>query len=217
MNVQFKPTQGSHLIEGPIGSMEILVDVPSEHTPKGVVLLAHPQPLLGGSAHHKVPHYLAKALATEGWLVIRPNFRGVGGSAGQHDRGDGEAADLIWLVDQILASNPGAPIALVGISFGAFVQAKVAAQLQAQGAGARWVILAAMPSGTVDGGRTYDTPQSIANALVIHGELDDRVPLSAVFEWARSSTQVVSVIPGSDHLFTGRLTTLRNLVIDYLV
>jgi len=163
-----------HLLEGPAGTLEVLVDASDQ--PQGLVVMAHPQPLLGGSAQHKVPHFLAKALADAGWCVLRPNFRGVGRSAGLHDQGEGETQDLLWLVATARAQAHDLPLALIGISFGAFVQARVASQLQDQGQAAQGVVLAAMPSGEVEGGRRYDTPQNIDKALVIHGERDERVP-----------------------------------------
>ncbi len=209
-------TQGRHLIDGPEGILEVLVDVPTVFPPRGLAIVAHPQPLLGGSAQHKVPHFLAKSLTEAGWLVVRPNFRGVGGSAGVHDGGNGEANDLLWLTQTLREQLRPRSLSLIGVSFGAYVQAKVAAQLQFQDQIAGHVILAAMPWGEVEGGRRYDTPQAITNALVIHGELDERVPLAAVLEWARVGSQVVSVIPGSDHLFTGKLPTLRKLILDFL-
>ncbi len=209
-------SQGNHAIDGPSGDIEIFVDVPTSGVVNGVAIVCHPQPLLGGSAQHKVPHYLAKSLTEIGWLVFRPNFRGVGRSGGKHDRGDGEAQDIYWLAQQIKGQFPIAPVALIGVSFGAFVQAKVAEKLESTGQQAEHVVLSAMPWGEVEGGRTYDTPQTIANALVIHGELDERVPLASIFAWARSSTQVVSVIPGADHLFTGKLPVLKDLIVTFL-
>lgn len=208
--------QGTHVIDGPENSIEILVDVSKVPDAKGLAFVCHPQPILGGSAQHKVPHYLAKSLADLGWHVIRPNFRGVGKSTGEHDRGDGESRDIYWLVQHIKAEYPSLPIALIGVSFGAFVQAKVAAELESIGQAAEHVVLSAMPWGEVEGGRRYDTPQNIANALVIHGELDERVPLNTIFSWARPSTQVVSVIPGADHLFTGKLPVFKDLIVQFL-
>lgn len=209
-------SQGAHVIDGPENSIEILVDVSKSLDVKGLVFVCHPQPILGGSAQHKVPHYLAKSLAELGWHVIRPNFRGVGKSTGEHDRGDGESRDIYWLIQHLTTEYPSLPLALIGVSFGAFVQAKVAAQLESIGQTSEYVVLAAMPWGQVEGGRSYDTPQYIANALVIHGELDERVPLETIFAWARPSTQVVSVIPGSDHLFTGKLPVFKDLIVQFL-
>ncbi len=85
-----------HLYAGPAGDIDILIDAPVQ-TPRGIALITHPQPLLGGSPRHKIPHRLAHALRDDGWLAVRPAFRGVGRSAGQYDHGDGESEDmLLW-------------------------------------------------------------------------------------------------------------------------
>lgn len=210
-------TQGNHLIDGPVGSIEIMVDVPSSAAPSGLVVIGHPQPLLGGSAQHKVPHFLAKGFAEAGFVAVRPNFRGVGKTEGTHDAGSGEADDLLSLIYAIRNEHPELPLHLVGFSFGAFVQAKVADALTKAGVPANSVCLAGMPYGEVEGGRSYDTPKGLANALVIHGEMDERVPLSSVFEWARPSNQVVTVFPGADHFFAGRLHILRSLMLEFII
>jgi uncharacterized protein len=209
--------QGNHLIDGPVGSIEIMVDVPSSAAPSGVVVIGHPQPLLGGSAQHKVPHFLAKGFAEAGFVAVRPNFRGVGKTEGTHDAGSGEADDLLSLIYTIRNEHPELPLHLVGFSFGAFVQAKVADALTKAGAPANSVCLAGMPYGEVEGGRSYETPKGLENALVIHGEMDERVPLSSVFEWARPSNQVVTVFPGADHFFAGRLHILRSLMLEFII
>jgi alpha/beta superfamily hydrolase len=50
------------------------------------------------------------------------------------------------------------------------------------------------------------------DALVIHGELDEVVPLSEVMEWARPLGMPVVVIPEAGHFFHGKLLVLRQLV-----
>jgi len=210
-------TSGTHLVDGPVGPIELITDLPRREAPAGVAIVCHPQPLLGGSAMHKVPHLLARALAEAGWIAVRPNFRGVGRSAGTHDEGLGETGDMLALHRLLEAARPGLRFALVGFSFGAFVQARVARALADDGHPAWRVCLAGMPFGEVDGGRRYDTPQaSIPDALVIHGEHDERVPLSAVLDWARPAVQPVVVVPGADHFFTGKLPVLRSLVLAHL-
>lgn len=196
--------------------MEVLVNVPTQPQPLGLALMAHPQPLLGGSAQHKIPHFLAKAMAEAGWLVVRPNFRGVGQSAGAHDGGQGETDDLLWLIEQLLPPGSDLPLVLAGFSFGAYVQAKVAAALTTQGRAIHSLCLAGMPYGTVDSGRTFNTPQGLPQALVLHGEHDRQVPLGLILDWARPSGQMVCVIPGADHFFTGRLPMLRRAILDFL-
>ncbi len=205
---------GVQQVTGPAGIMELIIDRPRQ-TPCGMAIVAHPQPLLGGNATHKVPHFLALALRDAGWLTVRPNFRGVGASHGSHDYGQGETEDLLALHAAMVRAQPVLPVALVGFSFGAFVQARVALALAGQGAAPWRVCLTGMPFG-IAGDRLYETPDGVPNAAVIHGELDERVPLSAVFDWARPTGQPVTVIPGANHFFTGKLPLLRNLVLAHL-
>jgi alpha/beta superfamily hydrolase len=206
---------GAHIFEGAAGSMEVVIDAPPGN-PCGIAIVAHPQPLMGGHAMHKVPHLLARALCDAGWLVARPNFRGVGRSEGVHDEGIGETQDLLLLHRQLVMAHPGLRMALVGFSFGAFVQARVACELAARGEAPWRICLAGMPSGPVEGGRQYETPTELPDALIVHGEQDERVPLAAVLDWARPQARPVMVVPGADHFFTGKLPTLRKLVLSHL-
>ena len=205
---------GVHLIDGPTGVLEVIVDTPRGER-VGTAVMAHPHPLVGGSATHKIPDFLARAVSAAGWRVVRPNFRGVGRSAGAHDEGRGECDDLLSLAQALQRGDP-APLALVGFSFGAFVQACVARRLADAGRPAARAVLLGLPFGEAAGGRSYDTAAGIPNALVVHGENDDSVPLASVFEWARRAAQPVVVVPAADHFFTGQLPLLRQLVLSHL-
>jgi alpha/beta superfamily hydrolase len=55
-----------------------------------------------------------------------------------------------------------------------------------------------------------------ADTLVVHGEVDDVVPLVAVLDWARPQTLPVTVLPGAGHFFHGLLPTLRQIVVGAL-
>lgn len=208
-------TTGTKLLDGPAGSMEVIVDAPV-HPPRGIAVVAHPQPLLGGSATHKIPHLLARAMRDEGWLVARPNFRGVGASQGTHDGGIGETDDVMALVAWLRSTHPELPLALIGFSFGAFVQARVARRLADLGEPARHVVLAGLPAGEVEGQRRYEPEGGLSGVLIIHGENDTRVSLGALLDWARPLSQPIMVVPGADHFFTGRLPVLRSLVLSHL-
>lgn len=207
-------TSGATVLAGPTGVIECLIDLPDQ-APTGVALIAHPQPLRGGTAQHKVPQWLARTVTQAGWITVRPNFRGVGRSTGTHDAGIGETEDLLWLCTQLRTALPQRRLALLGFSFGAFVQARVARALAARAAPAWRVVLAGMPCGEA-GGRRYDTPDGIADALVVHGERDESVPLAAILDWARPTMQPVVVIPGADHAFSGKLHLLRAQVLWHL-
>jgi alpha/beta superfamily hydrolase len=52
--------------------------------------------------------------------------------------------------------------------------------------------------------------------LVVHGEVDDTVPLASVMDWARPQSLPVTVIPGVEHFFHGQLPLLRSLVSRHL-
>ena len=52
--------------------------------------------------------------------------------------------------------------------------------------------------------------------LVIHGEADDTVELSAVMDWARPQILPVTVIPQVGHFFHGQLPLLKSLVVRHL-
>lgn len=201
-------------LRGGAGDVEVWLDEP-ESSPRGLALVAHPQPLLGGSAQHKVPHILARGLQASGWLVARPNFRGVGTSAGAHDAGHGETEDLLQLLPQ-LEDGRALPLALVGFSFGAFVQARVARRLADAGTPPVAVALAGFPVGRVLGGKVYEPPPLVPHTLLVHGEHDERVPLANLLAWCRDSHQPVVVLPATDHYFTGRLPALRSLVVRHL-
>jgi len=51
------------------------------------------------------------------------------------------------------------------------------------------------------------------DSIVIHGEVDETVPLAKVFEWARPQELPVVVIPGADHFFHLRLNVIKWIVI----
>ncbi|NDY92046.1 alpha/beta hydrolase [Ideonella livida] len=209
---------GAALVASAHGALEVIVDrpEPASAAPCGLALVAHPQPLLGGSARHKVPQVLARGLAEAGWLALRPNFRGVGRSTGAHAGGEGEAEDLLALAQALRAAGPGAPLALVGFSFGAHVTARVAAALAAGGQAAQAVVLAGMPDGVVPAGRAYDSPGSFDGELVLHGAADEVVPLPLALAWARRHDKAVTVLPEADHFFAGQLPLLRRLVVRHV-
>ncbi len=50
------------LIDGPAGRIQLLIDAPAG-PPRGVAMVSHPQPLLGGSPRHLVPLTLARRLS----------------------------------------------------------------------------------------------------------------------------------------------------------
>lgn len=203
------------LLQGSAGLIEVLCDKP-EGEPKGVAVITHPHPLLGGAAQHKIPHQLARLLQAMGYVALRPNFRGVGKTAGTHDLGVGEIDDTLAVVHAFAEAISPANLILVGFSFGAYVQAKVAERLDKARYPLSALVLIGTPFGVIGGERAYDTPAVPHDAIVIHGEKDEVVPLAQVMDWARPQALPVVVIPGADHFFSGKLVELQATVKKHL-
>lgn len=201
------------LIAGPAGDIEVAVDRPADAAstpPRGLACVAHPHPLFGGTMDNKVVQTLARALVQLGYVCVRPNFRGVGRSAGTHDGGVAERDDLVAVFDHFRAQVPEGDIVLAGFSFGSYVQTHVAQRLAARGLTiARLILVGTATSRWAVADVREDT-------LVIHGELDDTVPLSSVLDWARPQALPVVVVPGADHFFHRKLPILKRLVLHAL-
>ncbi|HQY28934.1 MAG TPA: alpha/beta hydrolase [Burkholderiaceae bacterium] len=198
-------------IAGPAGAIDVALDLPAG-TPIGAAVVAHPHPLFGGTRDNKVVQTLARALLALGYVTWRPNFRGVGDSAGGYDEGRGETEDVLAVVEHALAQARSIGVAhprlvLAGFSFGSFVQSRVAARLRELGRPpTRLVLVGAAVS-------RFDVEPVPADTLVVHGEVDDTVPLQAVFDWARRQDLPVVVLPGADHFFHRKLTLLKRIVL----
>ena len=199
------------ILPGPAGALELAIDRPA--TPRaggGVAVISHPHPLFGGTLHNKVVQTLARAFVQAGWTAVRYNFRGVGQSEGVHDHGVGEAQDLLAV---IAAQAPTGPLALAGFSFGGFVTCQALAQLHGQREPDKIILVGTATSRF----QVAPVPAELHDrTLVIHGAQDDTVPLSAVLEWARPQALPVTVIPGVEHFFHGRLPLLKNLAVRHL-
>ncbi len=111
----------SHLLDGPAGQLEALLEEPEEGNPREACLVCHPHPLFGGTMLNKVVHRVARGLRKCGSVVLRFNFRGVSRSAGTHDNGIGEVEDARAALSWLQARYPEIPYALAGFSFGSRV------------------------------------------------------------------------------------------------
>jgi alpha/beta superfamily hydrolase len=198
-------------ITGAAGALQCALDLPDAEqfpSPRGIALVAHPHPLYGGTMDNKVAHTLARAFVALGYATARMNFRGVGESAGVHDEGRGETDDMALLLDDMRRRYPGLPVALAGFSFGTFVQAQLRLRMDQQGQPAERLALVGTAAGK------WAVPEVPPNTILIHGELDDTIPLIDVFDWARPQDLPVIVIPGADHFFHRKLQHIKNYVVE---
>jgi alpha/beta superfamily hydrolase len=192
-------------IDGPAGALEVALNVPQHAPLRGLALVAHPNPVQGGTLDNKVAQTLAKTFYALGFASVRFNFRGVGQSAGQFDDGIGETDDalaaLAWARRRFHAPQGPLPLVLAGFSFGCYVQSRVAQVVAAE----RIVLVGP----AVKRFPVADVP---GNTVVIHGEEDDVVPLADVFAWARPQALPIVVFPGCGHFFHGRLPQLQQVI-----
>ena len=189
------------MIDGPVGKIETDNNDPGG-TRRGIALIAHPNPVQGGTKDNKVVTTLAKAFFSLGYVTARPNFRGVGASEGGHDEGRGETEDLLAVTAFLKRQYGELPLTLAGFSFGSFVQVRVAKRVSAERMVLVGPAVSRFPAETVP-----------PDTLVVHGEQDDVVPLTAVLDWARPQALPVVVVPGGEHFFHGRLNLLADIVV----
>jgi alpha/beta superfamily hydrolase len=195
-----RPAAERLLLGGPAGNIETAIDFP-ETEARGVALVAHPHPLFGGTLDNKVAQTLARVFYEMGYIALRPNFRGVGASEGVHDEGRGEVDDMVAVIAYARQRFGELPVALAGFSFGAFVQTRVAKLVKPE--------RMALVGTSVTRSAAETVPP---DTILIHGELDETVPLAEVMVWALPQELPVVVIPGADHFFHRRLHIIRNIV-----
>jgi alpha/beta superfamily hydrolase len=200
----FPTASANLLLPGAAGAIELACAVPDEVPARaGVAIIAHPNPVQGGTMHNKVVTITERALLELGLATVRFNFRGVGLSEGPHDHGVGETDDLVAIAQWLQRTRPGDVIWLAGFSFGAYVTLRATPRVQpAQ------VILIAPPVGR------WDFSEIAAPAcpwLIVQGEEDEVVDPKAVMAWAAALQPPVQLIPMPEtgHFFHRRLMDLR--------
>ena len=189
-------------IQARAGKVETVIDDP-ETARRGLLLIAHPHPLHGGSLNNKVVTTLAKAAVDRDWIAVRPNFRGVGMSEGTFDGGVGEVEDMLAVVRFVEQSYPDLPWALAGFSFGAYVQHRLSPRMNAR----RLILIA--PAVTL-----YEFDSVPADTVVIMGDADELIPPAAMQHWADTQHIQVKAIPNAGHYFHGKLKELKQAFVE---
>jgi len=199
-NAMFMPRNARQiLIVGPVGSLDTLELSPKEAV-RGIAVIIHPDPKGGGTYTNKIVQTIAKVLNAKGFLCFCPNLRGVGMSAGEHDFGTGEVEDAHAVYAYAKAQYPDLPIVLAGFSFGTAVISNLALQVEHN----KLILIG--PAVT-----RYSVQVPERNkTLVIHGQEDEVIPLSAIYEWAEQHDVPVSVFIKTGHFFHGKLVQLQN-------
>jgi alpha/beta superfamily hydrolase len=184
--------------------------------------------------HNGVVTAITRALATQGVIALRFNFRGVGRSEGQYDEGQGELSDVAGALDWMLAQPQIDPwrVSLVGYSFGAWVGLAYAqtdprtAAVAAVGLPA-WIYDADFaqqntPPKLGAGGPWQFDPtfmQSfIRPRLFVTGEYDPFAPPQALSRFVERlpPPKTLHIVPGSDHFLQGREREVGDLVAGFV-
>jgi alpha/beta superfamily hydrolase len=181
-------------LSGPAGRLEASISGSRQAELRWV--LAHPHPLYGGTMENAVVIAAQKALLDSDAEVLRFNFRGVGGSQGVHDRGNGERDDLRSAFDFLSQRRPHRPTGVAGYSFGA---AMALSLLDSEAAGIPAALLLLAPPLT-----HYDFSTLLQSDLplaVIYGEEDDLTPPGLIADNTaeRRAPTVVKALAGAGH------------------
>jgi alpha/beta superfamily hydrolase len=148
----------------------------------------------------------AEACAGRGLATLRFNFRGVGASTGKHDDGRGEQDDVRAAAAEVRRRLPaGAPVALVGYSFGAAVAAAVAERTPIAG-----LALIAPPLRLA----SFQPPAAVTGPILVVVGAEDQYCPPAALETIRDTLPqaTITVLEGADHFFFGALDQLAEAV-----
>ena len=199
-------------LRGPAGEIETLLSSPrAGAAPAGCAVICHPHPLMGGAMSNKVVYTLAAAALDCGLHALRFNFRGVGGSGGVHDQGNGETDDTVFLAQWVREQLPDAKIMLAGFSFGAHVSLRAAVRVQPH-----LLISIAPPFGEYVSSAPEQRPA--CPWLAVHGRDDEVVNYGDTIAALQSYSPPPDIVSldGVGHFFHGRLTEVRGIVAPYI-
>lgn len=192
-------------------TLEGLLANPGGAAPAAVV--CHPHPMYGGSMHNNVVEAILAAMWQLGYATLRFNFRGVGGSEGEHDGGPGEVDDAVAALTFLL-TQPGVGkenATMTGYSFGAMVAVSAGYERSAV---AR-IIAVALPLAMTDARIPEDASKPL---LLVSGDRDSYSPvgsLQALTSKIGNSARL-EIIAGTDHFFGGCEAELSRVIANAL-
>jgi alpha/beta superfamily hydrolase len=204
---QFPDSKRDFFLRGPAGKLECVADVPDPaHERRGTIVICHPHPLHGGTMHNKVVTIMERSMRELGLRTIRFNFRGAGGSEGEHDEGYGETDDLFAVTEWVRRTRPNDELWLGGFSFGAYICHRAAQNL------ALGQLISIAPP--VDRYEYSKLQHPNCPWLVVMGDEDEVVALEDVICWIDKLDPRPDflVMEQAGHFFHRRLMDLRGLL-----
>lgn len=202
-------------LAGPAGRLEALLDEPAGDAGaiRAAVVFGHPHPMHGGTMHTKAVYQGTKGLVRIGCAVLRFNFRGVGGSEGDFDQGEGEAADFRAALDAMAARYPGVPLWAAGFSFGSWVALETGSQDPRVS-----VLIGVAPPVKREGYTWVHTLETTKPKFFVQGNLDELCSIKDLWAfYARlKEPKEFVVIDGGSHLFEGKTKEVGEALQDLL-
>ncbi|KJV66030.1 MULTISPECIES: alpha/beta hydrolase [Ehrlichia] len=182
-----------------------------------LALIFHPHPQYGGNMDNKIVYNLYNIFANNGFSVLRINFRGVGKSSGNFEKGIGELSDGAAAADWLQNNNvASAPFWVAGFSFGAWV----AMQLMMRRPEVEGFIAVSPPANKYD--FSFLSPCPVPG-LIVQGDQDSISDEAAVSQLAaRLSNSIKSeymqyyVIEKADHFFRDHMDKFNEIVDNYI-
>jgi len=204
------PNVERHLIDGPVGHLEAILELPPADQPVGCAVVCHPHPQHGGTMHNKVTHTLARAFVRHGFAALRFNFRGTERSAGQFDNGIGETDDALAAIEWLRVTVQNRPLWVAGFSFGAAVAVKTAVVTELEG------LISVAPA--ISRFATGLESQPTCPWLIVQGDKDELVDIEETVTWVDGLEPgpELLIVPDGEHFFHGRLLELRDAVTEFV-
>ncbi len=203
--------KGNLFVPASHGKLEAILKEP-EGEIRGVALVCHPHPLGGGTMHNKVVYRAAAGLLEAGLVALRFNFRGVGGSTGEHDDGNNEKQDVIDALQYLTENYPNQPITLAGFSFGSRVGSEVGLNDER----IERLISIGTPVDKYDFSFLKSGRKPV---LFVHGDKDEFgsvESLTSLIEQVAENTETkLIVFENCGHFFDKHLEELKNAVRDW--
>jgi alpha/beta superfamily hydrolase len=192
-------------------TLEGLLANPGGGAPAAVV--SHPHPLYGGSMYNNVVDAILAAMWQAGYATLRFNFRGVGGSEGEHDGGPGLVDDALAALAFILA-QPGVRqegAVMAGYSFGAMV----AVSAGYQRAEIARIVAVALPLAMAEARIPEGASKPV---LLVSGDRDSYSPVAGLrtLKSRIGDSARLEIVAGTDHFFGGREAELSRAIADAL-
>ena len=203
------------VIPGPAGRIQAMYKHSNDEAAP-IALMLHPHPIYGGTMNNKVVYSMYHTFAEAGFNVLRFNFRGVGASQGEYDRGEGELEDATAALEWLQANNTRARACWVaGFSFGAWI----GMQLLMRRPEVTSFVSIAPPANMYDFSFLAPCPTS---GLMIHGTEDQVAPLDETQKLVERLHMQKGIhieldeVAGANHYFQGYLDRIDASLAAYL-